>query len=134
MRLLLNVVGALFLSFVATTYIALESDGVVVVETYNAGTSILRRTHVWYVPEQGKLLLEAGNPQNSWVQDLENRNVAHIYGEGLDGEYRFTRFDSDSHGVIRKKMRERYGWRDWWVSFLFDTSESFMIEAIRSDT
>lgn len=116
------------LSLLTTTWVALEQDGVLVVETHSIDGD-LRATHIWFVENEGKIYLEGGNPNNPWVKDLESLDVIRIAGEGRDGEYRFTVNESPSHhDLIRNLMRRKYGWRDWWVDLLFDTSESSLIE------
>lgn len=88
-----------------------------------------RETHIWYVRVGHQILLEAGNPANSWVKDLADQQSIYIRGEGLEGEYSFSLHkDNASHLKIRSHMRAAYGWRDWWVALLFDTSQSAMVE------
>ena len=55
---------AVVLALVATTVVALEQDGVLLVETQSAEGEP-RVTHIWFVEDQGILLLEAGNPEKS---------------------------------------------------------------------
>jgi len=35
--------------------------------------------------------------------------------------------DPAAHEMIRARIRERYGFRDWWVNLLVDTSESVAV-------
>ncbi|NOX51556.1 MAG: hypothetical protein GXP16_13640 [Gammaproteobacteria bacterium] len=115
------------------TVVALESSGVVQVETKTKENNH-RQTHVWFVQTSEGISLEAGNPSNPWVQDLEEAQVLRLSGETLDGLYRFTRDKSDTgRKAIRKLMREKYGWRDKWISLLFDGSQSTWLKLIRVD-
>ncbi len=117
------------LTFVVVTYIALESGGVITVYTVEHPSGKTRDTHIWYIKDEyGRLLLEAGSPENPWVQDLEHMESLRLEGEGLDGEYLFAIRGEESHESIRKQMRQKYGWRDWWISLVFDTTESYAIE------
>ena len=111
--------------FVATTWAALESSGVVVVETQSIDTDSLRQTHVWFVEHDGRLCLEAGHPDNGWVRDLASQQTLRIVGGRLDGDYRFSiDASAEAHREIRDWMRAKYGWRDVWIGLLFDTSRS----------
>jgi len=113
------------------TLVALESSGVVIVETKTKQNNY-RQTHVWFVQTSEGLSLEAGNPSNPWVQDLDAAQVVQLSGETLDGRYRFTRDKSDTgRKTIRKLMREKYGWRDQWISLLFDGSQSAWLKLTR---
>lgn len=110
------------------TYFALESDGVVLVETSDP-TGAARTTHVWFVENRGKTYLEAGSPNNPWVQDLAGTQKILIAGGSKDGQYFFMLKDKPHHHeLIRTLMRNKYGWRDWWISILFDTSQSALVE------
>lgn len=118
---------ALGLAVIVITGVALELGGVVSVDTYSK-IDTPRRTHVWFVQAKGQLYLEAGNPANPWVQELPNRNSLTLTGAELDGDYAYRIYaDADSHLKIRTLMREKYGWRDRWVSLLFDTSKSRLL-------
>ena len=131
LRLIVIVGGTAALSFAAFTYLALEANNVIVVETIDPDTLENRHTHIWYVIDAEHVLLEAGHPDNPWVKDLTKATTLRLLGEGLDGSYRFTLHGASSHAGIRTRMREKYGWRDWWVDLLFDTSRSVMVEAVR---
>ena len=126
-RFLVSVV-LVILIFLGITYVALEGGGVVTVET-QTGAGDLRTTHIWHVVHEGTLLLEAGHPANPWVQDIEHNPEVSLTGDGLEGVYTLERHGPETHAQIRGLMRAKYGWRDWWVALLFDTSESFLIEA-----
>ncbi len=130
-NLVLAILSSLIL-FVAITYTALEAGDVVVVETQTEGTSDPRETHIWYVQKDDGLFLEAGNPQNPWIIDLASQPTLTLRGEALDGVYRFTQYEQSSHQEIRRMMRDKYGWRDWWISLIFDTSQSYMIEITKT--
>jgi len=122
--------GILFLS--ALTYVALELDGVLSVETVNTANGEIRKTHIWYVKRAENIYLEAGNPGNPWVIDIESNPEVNLTGESVDGSY-VLEIDRDhsEHKRIRRMMREKYGWRDHWVAMIFDTSKSKLIRAHR---
>ena len=115
----------------ATTYIALESGDVVEVGTINAATKAPRSTRIWFVQNRGMLFLEAGSPENAWVKDLQVRETFTIRGGGIDGEYRFRlQGGKAAHNDIRSMMRAKYGWRDEWISCLFNIESSSRVEVI----
>ena len=124
LKWLLISLGSLAASLVLATLIALELNGVITVETVNSESRQPRHTHIWYVEVEDQLMLEAGNPENPWVKDLALSETIVLMGGGLDGVYSFLIHDRDSHDMIRSSMRSKYGWRDWWISVLFDTSAS----------
>lgn len=131
MKLTATIVLMLVGVFSATTWLALELGDVVVVETRTSDStsdSTKRQTHVWFVQATTDLYLEAGSPSNPWVQDLQHSDTIHLLGAGIDGEYGFDITSSAvHHNNIRTLMRSKYGWRDWWVDMLFDTSQSSRI-------
>ena len=121
------------ISAVALTYFALESSGVVEVTTWDNTTSAPRRTHVWFVVEGENIWLEAGHPDNPWVKDLPDTPAMAVRGGGISGEYQFTIVEGlTAHQEIRQKMRAKYGWRDVWISCLFDVEKSRMIQLKRT--
>lgn len=75
-----------------------------------------------------RLFLEAGNPVSPWVKDLEHQSIIQLFGNGLEGDYTFV-IRRNGHNEIRKLMRDKYGWRDLWVTTIFDTSSSSLVEA-----
>ena len=121
------VAGVLLLVFLAVTYVALESSGVVVVHTVDFTSGETRKTRVWFVEDDG-LHLEAGHPENPWVNDLAAMEVVALTGENLDGEYRFSIQGAESHTWIRSRMKRKYGWRDVWISVIFDTTQSYAVQ------
>ena len=112
------------ITLVAITWVALESEGVVVVHTQDADGQP-RSTHVWYVGAR-EIFLEAGHPDNPWVRDLQHSDTVRLSGEGLDGLYTF-RIEPAGHDNIRALMRDKYGWRDVWIGWLFDTTQSQLV-------
>ena len=127
MRRLLKGVMVIATGAVLTTLLALEGGGVVQVRTVNAQTQQPRDTRIWFVGNGAQIVLEAGNPENPWALDVMQRNTLRLSGQGLDGDYRARIHGADSHLKICQLMREKYGWRDAWVSRLFDTSTSRMV-------
>jgi hypothetical protein len=120
----------LLLVFAGLTWWALESSGVAVLETQRPDGST-RSTHVWHVTHNGMIWLEAGTPENAWFQDVEGSPGVVLRLEGRSAEYLAERVrESSGHATIRTLLREKYGFRDWWVGLLFDTSRSVAVRLI----
>jgi len=122
--------GVLLAAFVATTWWALEADGVLVIETLREDGSV-RATHVWYVEEAGQLWLEAGSPENGWFVDVEARPGVIVRWEEGPREYgALPASSAPNHDWIRSAIRAKYGFRDWWVNRIVDTSESVAVRLV----
>ena len=129
LKILVTVFVAMVFGFAGVTYVALESGDVLEVETSSENQSSPRMTHIWFVHTNEGIFLEAGNPQNPWVQDLTQNKTIRLVGDGIDGEYSFRLSeDQSAHEKIRSLMREKYGWRDFWISAIFNVDESAMLE------
>jgi len=114
-------------AFGAVTWWALESGGVAVVATRTPEGGE-RETHVWYAHHEGRLWLEAGTPENPWFQDVLRTPRVTL---SIDGDVRLyvaqPTLDPAAHEMIRARLREKYGFRDWWVNLLVDTSDSVAV-------
>lgn len=80
-------VVALAVSFGVTTWWALESGGVAVIETLTPRGTV-RSTHVWYAKPNGEFWLEAGTPENAWFRDVQENPVLTFLGAGRSGATR----------------------------------------------
>lgn len=131
MKRVLLVSGILIALFVASTWWALESSGVAVLETQTPDGST-RSTHVWYAEPDGKLWLEAGTPTNAWYLDIQTHPVVHFSAPGLSGAYVATPVKEErAHDVVRNLLRQKYGLRDGWIAAIFDTSRSIAVALTR---
>ena len=130
-KIIATILLALLLGFSGITYIALESGNVIEVETRDFEGQTPRVTNIWYVQSEDGILLEGGHPDNPWVRDLAQIKTIRIRGSGIDGEYRFKLITHQAaHEEIRERMREKYGWRDWWISCTFNVKNSLMIQIL----
>ncbi|MCP4005284.1 MAG: hypothetical protein GY725_13920 [bacterium] len=130
MKSVLITLGALFIAFGATTWWALESGGVAVVET-RSPEGVVRSTHVWYTEPDGVLWLEAGTVDNPWFTDVQEHPELVFRAGGLSGRYVAQRVDAPSgHDKIRSLIRQKYGLRDRWVGLLVDTSGSVAVQLV----
>ena len=131
-RLLRNVAIVGFSTVVlllGITLWALEWSDVAVLES-TARDGSVRTTRVWYVfDERGSLLVEAGAVASPWLEDVRANPELRVDIDGEAANYRASiRANPDGHSEIRRRLRARYGLRDAWIAWLFDTSTSFEVE------
>jgi hypothetical protein len=123
-------VGAALAAFVGVTWWALESGGVAVVETQRTDAAT-RSTHVWYVERDGEIWLEAGSPTNGWFVDTQRNAELRFVAGDLDGRYLAAAVsDASGHRQIRDMIRAKYGFRDRWINWIIDTSDSLAVRLI----
>ncbi len=127
---MLITLAALAAGLGATTWWALESGGVAVIET-QAPVGTVRSTHVWYAKQEGELWLEAGTPGNPWYLDIQRDPQVSFSSLQQSGQFIAKRVqDPRAHDQIRALLREKYGVRDWWIGLLFDTSRSVAVRLV----
>lgn len=129
-KILVVAPAALLVAFAATTWWALEASDVAIIETVTPDGSI-RETHVWFVEPDGGLWLEAGSPANAWYLDVQQNPTLKLRTEGFVRDTRAR--PSSEPGTrerIRSLLRQKYGWRDWWVGLLVDSSQSAAVELV----
>lgn len=115
-------------AFGATTWWALESGDVAVIQTRTPEGTI-RSTHVWYTEPNNELWLEAGTPDNAWFQDVQENPVVTFRAGGRSARYLARPVDHPSeHMRIRALIRDKYGFRDRWVGLIVDTSRSVAVQ------
>lgn len=126
--LMFGVVGS-----IVFTWWALEADGVAVIETQLANGST-RQTHVWYAEPDGQLWLEAGTAENGWYTDVQRAPGVSFSAGEISGRYIARNVARESaHKLVRALFREKYGIRDWWISLIFDTSNSVAVQLISEE-
>lgn len=122
----LIVVAVLLLAFAAVTWAALEAGDVAVLETQMADGAV-RRTRVWFAEHDGALWLEAPVPDRAWLLDVQAAPRVRLQRDGRSASYDAAPVAGGGHEQIRTLLREKYGWRDWWVGWLQDTSRSVAV-------
>ncbi len=116
---------------VVLTLAALEFDNVLTATTIDQQTGEPRETHIWFIEQADRIFLEAGNPGNPWILDLRAGSSLNLIG-AVNGQFSYQ-FMSGNHERIRQLMKAKYGWRDQWISVLFDVSQSEMIEVEKTN-
>jgi hypothetical protein len=127
------VLTLLAIAFAAVTLIALEGNEVVVLHTRGTDGAT-RATRAWIAAADGSLWIEAANPERPFYRDIQaDRRVALERG-GTTRPYTATPHPGRAgHERIRALLRERYGWADWWIGLLTDTSDSILVELQPAD-
>jgi hypothetical protein len=122
-RLILSLLG-LVLGFAATTLVALEGKDVVVVRTRDENGA-WRETRTWIAEEDGVAYIEIANPERAFYKDIQrNAEVEVKRGDRTETHRAVVMKQPDGHQLIRRLLRQRYGWADIWIGLIADTSES----------
>ena len=130
MRFIVRSVPVAVLGFILLTWWALEWSGVAVLET-RADDGSVRSTHIWYAEPDGELWVEAGTPENGWFVDIQEEPAVSFSALERSGEFIAEAIPGDAaHLRIRSLLREKYGFRDWWISIVFDTSHSVAVRMV----
>jgi len=124
-------VVAAALAFAAVTIVALEGRAVAVLHT-TTGSGEERRTRVWFVEEDGALLVESATPDRPFYLDLQRSPdlVVELRSGLIDRHPRILHARAElvpepqGHVQIRRLLAEHYGWADKWIAMLADTSSS----------
>jgi hypothetical protein len=127
LRRVLAGIVVMIAAFVATTWWALESSDVAVIETRMPDGGV-RSTHVWYVEPDGELWLEAGTPQNGWYRDVQQVPELRFVADARSLRCGVRPIeDPGAHDRLRSLLREKYGLRDAWVGIHVDPSGSIAL-------
>ena len=120
--------SAAVVSFAAVTLIALEGGEVVVLHT-RAADGTPRATRTWIAAADGALWVEVANPERPFYRDIQTHARVDLERAGQTHPYTAVPHPGgDGHDRIRALLRERYGWADWWIGLLTDTSDSILVE------
>jgi hypothetical protein len=115
------------LAFAAITLYALEGREVVVLRT-RAPDGALRETRTWVVDADGALWIEAAFAERPFLQQLLADPEVELERAGRVRRYRALPVPNpEGHERIRRLLADKYGWADWWVGLLQDTSGSIAV-------
>ncbi|HSJ98618.1 MAG TPA: hypothetical protein VLC53_16200 [Myxococcota bacterium] len=115
------------LLFGAVTWVALESNEVAVLRTRTPAGDF-DTTRVWVADADGAALIEAATPERAWYQSLRTQPEVELLRDGAPLRYRaLPEPGPEGRERIRALLREKYGWADWWVGMLQDTSDSVLV-------
>jgi hypothetical protein len=115
------------LAFAAVTLYALEGREIVVVRT-RAPDGSARETRTWVADDGNGVLIEAAFEARPFFQDLLITPEVELVRGARVQRYRATPVPNPGgHARIRALLAEKYGWADWWVGLLQDTSQSVAV-------
>jgi hypothetical protein len=103
---------ALFVAFVGTMYMAMESGEVVVVSAAEPSGTV-QSTRLWVVDADGFAWLRTGNPDSAWLARLRADPEIEVV---RDGESRRFRAVLTTEPAVRDRINalvlEKYGWAE----------------------
>jgi hypothetical protein len=115
------------LAFGGLTLYALEGQEVIVVRTHAADGS-LRETRTWVADDDGALWIEAAFAERPFFQQiLADPSVEIVRGGIVQRGRALPVPNPDGHRHVRALLARKYGWADWWVGWLQDTSRSVAV-------
>jgi hypothetical protein len=127
LRWLSGAIGLVIAAAALTSWMALESNEVVVLRT-TAPDGSARDTRVWIADEGAHSWLEAATPERPWYLDLLERPRVKMRRGGLMLTFdAVPRPGARGREHIRGLLREKYGWADAWVGLLQDTSHAIEV-------
>jgi hypothetical protein len=119
---LLAILALIIVGLLLLQQIAAESGEVVTLTTED-DVGALETTRLWIVELEGRQYLRAGMPQAGWYQRLlGNPNVRMQRGDVQQAYMAVP--DLARTPEIDGLMREKYGWADAYIGFLFGREES----------
>jgi hypothetical protein len=126
-RAALAVVAGTAIVFGGVTWLALEGGEVVILRTLDAQGQV-RRTRTWVADEGGDVWIEAANDERQFLADLRrNPDVELQRGGGILPYRAVVVANPQGHDHIRRLLLRKYGWADWWIGCLTDTSASLAV-------
>ncbi len=120
MKTLVKLLGTLFtllVILVAIEIIASESGEVVVV-TITDEHGAPAETRLWVVDQAGDAWLRAGSASSGWYQRLQRNPEVVLERQGSTFDAKIVPVPAQ-RDTMNTLMREKYGWADAYISFLF---------------
>jgi hypothetical protein len=113
--------------FGVITLIALEGQEVVIVRTQDEHGRT-HETRTWIAEDAGAVWIEAASPARPFAQHIVRSARAEIVRAGTTRAYAASIMPNpEGHERIRSLLSRKYGWADWWIGLLQDTSASIAI-------
>ena len=109
------------------TLVALEGREVVTLLTSDAA-GVPRETRTWIVEDDDAVLVEAAHAERPFFRHLLRSPEVEIRRGGRVSSCRATPLPNpEGHARVRHLLAEKYGWADWWIGLLTDTSASIAV-------
>jgi hypothetical protein len=120
---------ALVLAFALVTGLALEGGDVGTLRTRGGDAADgIRYTRVWFAQDGARLWIESADDARPFLEDLRREPRIVLEHDGALHAYVAEVLPNpEGHQQIRRRLAEKYGWRDLWVGLLTDTSGSLGI-------
>lgn len=119
-----------FIAFGAITLIALEGQEVVIVRTVDEQGKT-HETRTWIADDAGAIWIEAATPARPFAQHITRSGwVEIVRGGGVRAYDASIEPNPTGHLRIRMLLAQKYGWADWWIGLLQDTSRSVAVRCI----
>lgn len=117
-------VGLVVVLFGAITLLALEGGEVVVLRTRTVDGG-WRETRIWVADDDGMPLIEAASEERPFFRDLQRDPRVELERAGAtERRIAIVLEPREGHELVRARLRQKYGWKDWWIGWIADTSES----------
>ncbi len=127
LRIVLVTLGVAAMLFAVVTLVALEGGEVVVLRTIDEHGAA-RDTRTWVADADGALWIEAANPDRPFLLHIRRQPDVELRRAGVWRScHASVAANPEGHERIRRLLRERYGWKDWWIGLLTDTSGSLAV-------
>ena len=121
---------ALVLGVVGLEVIASEQGEVVVLTTFDSSGEP-HSTRVWVVDLEGHAWLRSGAPTSAWFARIKDNPLVRVERDGNQ----FTATANtmiDRRGDINAAMRDKYGWADQYIGFLFGRDDAVPLRLDRA--
>ena len=127
LRFILATFGAAAALAAVVTLVALEGGEVVVLRTVDEHGAA-RDTRTWVADADGAAWVEAANPERPFLFHIRQHPEVEMRRSGAWQSCHATVVaNPEGHERIRRLLAERYGWKDWWIGLLTDTSGSLAV-------
>jgi hypothetical protein len=124
---------ALFGLSAATTLVALEGREVVLLRTF-ASNADVHEARVWVADDRGVTWIEVADAGKEFYRRmLADPHVEVVRGGTAARYHAEPDLSRAAHDRIRNLLRKKYGWADWWVGLLVDTSGSIAVRLVPED-
>lgn len=117
------------ITFALLTLVALEGGHVAVLRTRGGEAADgIRYTRLWFAEDGDRLWIESANPARGFLEDIKREpRIVIERGQRLEAWVAEVQPNPQGHREVRRRLRQKYGWRDAWIGMLTDTSGSVAV-------
>ena len=106
-----------------------SETGEVVVVTTTAADGSTHETRLWVVDHDGSAWLRAGGDASGWYQQMQANPEIEMVRNSVAASYT-VQPDLAQRGRVNTLMRDKYAWRDAYISFLFSRDDAVPIRLV----